>query len=122
MVRAWNIYLSETSGIIAGAIAEEVLNLHIYLENKGKRASLIGRTSERITLGKSLRDIRGGHGKVRLIEGESGIGKSRLVDLLQDFSKAYKVDCYQADDNVGDNNIPFQAWRNIQDGTSASCY
>lgn len=28
-------------GAIAGAVAEEVLNLHIYLENKGKRASLI---------------------------------------------------------------------------------
>ena len=28
-------------GAIAGAIAEEVLNLHIYLENKKKRANLI---------------------------------------------------------------------------------
>ncbi|MGB3861470.1 MAG: hypothetical protein WBE11_13300 [Candidatus Aminicenantaceae bacterium] len=28
-------------GAIAGAVAEEVLNLHIYLENKEKRASLI---------------------------------------------------------------------------------
>ena len=78
-----------------------------------KRTSLIGRTSEKIALGKSLRDIRRGRGKVILIEGESGIGKSRLVDLLQEFSKAYNVNSYSADGNIGDNNVPLQAWQDI---------
>jgi DNA-binding response OmpR family regulator len=78
-----------------------------------KRASLIGRTSERITLGKSLRDIKRGSANVILIEGESGIGKTRLVDLLQEYSKAYNVNYYLADGNVGGSNIPFQSWRNI---------
>jgi class 3 adenylate cyclase/DNA-binding NarL/FixJ family response regulator len=78
-----------------------------------KHANLIGRTNERIILGKYLRDAKYGKGKVVLIEGEAGIGKSRLVELIQEFGKQFEIDTYLGEGNVGESKIPYHAWRNI---------
>jgi DNA-binding response OmpR family regulator/tetratricopeptide (TPR) repeat protein len=78
-----------------------------------KRVGLIGRTSERIALGRALRELKHGMSKVILIEGETGIGKSRLVEITQEFAKEFDVDYYLGDGNSGDKKIPYLAWQDI---------
>ena len=78
-----------------------------------KRVSLIGRISERIALGESLRDLKHGMSKVILIEGETGIGKSRLVEITQEFAEEFDVDYYLGDGNSGDKKTPYLAWQDI---------
>ena len=78
-----------------------------------KRAKFIGRTGDRIALGRILSDVKHGQNKLVLIEGEPGIGKTRLVEVVQEMADKYEIDHYQVDETVGDHNIPFQAWRDI---------
>ncbi len=78
-----------------------------------KRASLIGRSSERILLGKSLSDLKGGRNRVILMEGETGIGKTRLVELLEEFSIDNQVRYFLGDGKTGENKIPYLPWRDI---------
>jgi len=47
-----------------------------------REAGFVGRFAELQTLRALLQDARGGQGRVLLIEGEAGVGKSRLLDEL----------------------------------------
>lgn len=78
-----------------------------------KRAALVGRTSERIALGESLQDLKRGLSSIILIEGETGIGKSRLIEVVQQFSNEFGVDHYLAYGNSSDKKIPYRAWQDI---------
>ncbi len=78
-----------------------------------KKASLIGRMSERILLGKKLRDLKAGSSEVILLEGEPGIGKSRLVELMKEFSQEQKVEYYLGDGKAGEGKVSYLAWREI---------
>jgi DNA-binding response OmpR family regulator/tetratricopeptide (TPR) repeat protein len=78
-----------------------------------KRVDLIGRTSERIKLGEHLSDLKNGTSKIVLIEGESGIGKSRIIDIAQEFAKEFDLNFFLGDGNKGDKRFPFGAWQTI---------
>jgi DNA-binding SARP family transcriptional activator/tetratricopeptide (TPR) repeat protein len=54
------------------------------LLNAAQRIPLVGRTEERSSILRRMEDTLHGRGGVILIEGESGIGKSRLVEELID--------------------------------------
>jgi len=56
------------------------------------RASLIGRTSERIFLGECLRNLRRGVGSVVILEGEAGIGKSRLIEVVKGLAEGLQME------------------------------
>jgi predicted ATPase len=51
-------------------------------ENGGQQNAFIGRTRELYELRAALDDADGGHGRLFLISGEPGIGKTRLADEL----------------------------------------
>jgi class 3 adenylate cyclase/tetratricopeptide (TPR) repeat protein len=75
---------------------------------------LLGREAERAILGRSLTTLQ--HERrstVVLIEGEPGIGKSRLVeDFLQRATDA-GVDCVTSQTDAAEQSPPYQAWRSI---------
>ncbi|UCD98567.1 MAG: response regulator [Chloroflexota bacterium] len=78
-----------------------------------KQVELIGRNPERILLAESIRDIRHGSSKVVLIEGEAGIGKSRLVYLMQEFARGSGVKVCMSDGSSRDKKVPLQPWSEI---------
>jgi DNA-binding CsgD family transcriptional regulator len=54
-------------------------------------AELIGRAAETAALGSALADARSGHGRLVLIEGDAGIGKTRLLDEFTARANAVRV-------------------------------
>ncbi|MBE7473750.1 MAG: hypothetical protein DPW09_38905 [Anaerolineae bacterium] len=75
-------------------------------------APLIGRSTERMLLTGQLQALlRGNAGGAVLIEGEAGIGKSRLVaDLLQQ-AQAQGVTCLIGGGEAIEQSTPYHAWR-----------
>jgi class 3 adenylate cyclase/tetratricopeptide (TPR) repeat protein len=74
---------------------------------------LIGRHEEREILSRALRDLLQGEGKRLLIEGEAGIGKTRLVtDLLEQANVLKVAILFGAGDSI-ERGAPFHAWRKV---------
>jgi class 3 adenylate cyclase/tetratricopeptide (TPR) repeat protein len=75
--------------------------------------SLVGRTRERGLLTERLGSLRSGHGGVLLIEGEAGIGKSRLLDDLVDQAAAQHVRTLIGAADAIRTTTPYHAWRPV---------
>jgi hypothetical protein len=75
--------------------------------------SLIGRTHERGQLAERLAALRGGHGGVLLIEGEAGIGKSRLLDELVAQAAGQPVRTLVGAADAIRTTTPYHAWRGV---------
>lgn len=54
---------------------------------------MVGRAAERMTLADELQKLQRGHSGVIIIEGEAGIGKSRLVAEAVAQAQALNVPC-----------------------------
>ncbi|GIV98385.1 MAG: adenylate/guanylate cyclase domain-containing protein [Herpetosiphonaceae bacterium] len=80
----------------------------------GTKSEMVGRIAERTLLSDELQALlRGGEGRVMIIEGEAGIGKSRLIEEL--IQKANVLGLYTlvgAGDAV-EHATPYFAWRPI---------
>jgi hypothetical protein len=80
---------------------------------------LVGRTAERERLAEQLRMlVQAGNGDPRLasvvvLEGEAGIGKSRLVAELVEQARAAGVRVLAGAGDAIERNTPFYAWREI---------
>ena len=74
---------------------------------------LIGRQAEVATLAASLDEVRAGRSRILLIEGEAGIGKSRLVEelvrLMQERGEAGLLGRGRSIEQ----QTPYRAWRDI---------
>lgn len=80
--------------------------------------ALVGRKDELDALCAALEDAKGGSRRIQLMEGEAGIGKSRLVDELTRVAKADGFTClFGAGDSI-EQHTPYLAWRGI---LSAAC-
>jgi class 3 adenylate cyclase/tetratricopeptide (TPR) repeat protein len=75
--------------------------------------SLVGRTQERKQLAERLAALRGGHGGVLLIEGEAGIGKSRLLDELVAQAAGQPVRTLVGAADAIRTTTPYHAWRGV---------
>jgi len=75
-------------------------------------ATFVGRQRELRTLMDALEQVEAGSGVIWLVGGESGIGKSRLLDEFRAFALTHgaRVMTGQATEGRG---LPFQLWRNI---------
>jgi class 3 adenylate cyclase len=76
-----------------------------------RRVGLIGRTGERVLLRESLEDHLRGASPLLVVEGEAGIGKSRLVDELRDKAEAMGVVTLVVAGDAARRSIPYGAWR-----------
>jgi class 3 adenylate cyclase/tetratricopeptide (TPR) repeat protein len=78
------------------------------------RTSLIGRERERMVIVEQLQTLlRGGAGGVIIIEGEAGIGKSRLVDELLRQCDALQLTTFVGAGDAIEQTTPYHAWRSI---------
>jgi class 3 adenylate cyclase/tetratricopeptide (TPR) repeat protein len=79
----------------------------------GANSQLVGRQSERVTLLNHLQALQQGESSVVVIEGEAGIGKSRLIEDLIEQSRALKVVALLGTGDAIEKATPYQAWRPI---------
>ncbi|HKQ02404.1 MAG TPA: AAA family ATPase, partial [Actinomycetes bacterium] len=75
--------------------------------------SLVGRAQERRLLTGRLAALRAGHGGVLFIEGEAGIGKSRLVDELVIQAAGQPVRMLVGAADAIRTTTPYHAWRGV---------
>ena len=75
--------------------------------------SLVGRAHERGLLTERLAALRGGKGGVLLIEGEAGIGKSRLVEDLVAQAAGHPVRTLVGAADAIRTTTPYHAWRGV---------
>ena len=73
-------------------------------------APLIGRDEERTRLLAALEQTAEGHGRVVLLGGESGVGKSRLLDELRTAALVRGVSAATGQ-AVSEGGAPYQLWR-----------
>ena len=75
-------------------------------------AEFVGRESEFEQLSKALSDAKAGHGDIVLVSGESGVGKSRLLDELRTHALVQGAVVLQGQ-SIDQGQKPFQVWRDV---------
>jgi class 3 adenylate cyclase/tetratricopeptide (TPR) repeat protein len=75
--------------------------------------SLVGRGRERRLLAERLVALRQGRGGIVLLEGEAGIGKSRLVDALVEQASGDQVRILIGAADAVRSTTPYHAWRPV---------
>ena len=91
-------------------IFQPLRRLHASTRTAGR---LVGRLSERAILAEGLESLHAGQGSIVIVEGEAGIGKSRLVeDLLQNASRQNLMLLVGAGDAI-EKSASYHAWRPI---------
>jgi class 3 adenylate cyclase/tetratricopeptide (TPR) repeat protein len=74
---------------------------------------IVGRTSERLALALRLERVAGGGRAAVLIEGEAGIGKSRLAAEVLRICKARRIRHFTAVGSAVDQASAYHAWRPV---------
>jgi hypothetical protein len=80
---------------------------------RARGAPLVGRTHERDLLNERLIALRDGQGGTILIQGDAGIGKSRLVDELVDQAAGEGVRTLVGAADAIRSTTPYHAWRPV---------
>ena len=79
----------------------------------GRSSAMVGRSAESDELANTLTALLDGHGEVIVIEGEAGIGKSRLVEhLIAEASSRGVRSLFGAGDAI-ETASPYRAWRPV---------
>jgi len=83
-------------------------------QKRGKASGvLVGRQTEVARLAACLDEVRAGHGRILLIEGEAGIGKSRLVEELGRLMQERGIAGLMGMGQSIEQQTPYRAWRDI---------
>jgi len=75
--------------------------------------ALVGREDELDLLRSALEGSLSGHRSICLIEGEAGIGKSRLVDELLSVARSRGANCLLGFGDSIEQHAPYHAWQEI---------
>ncbi len=75
--------------------------------------AIVGRSSERAALDDKLAALQRGESSVVVIEGEAGIGKSRLVEELHQQAMEHHVRALFGAGDAIEQSTPYQAWRTM---------
>lgn len=89
---------------------ENTLDTAVTRESFLQAAHFVGRQEEYGTLSQALSDARNGRGSTWLVGGESGVGKSRLLDELRTLALVNGVLVLRGQ-AVSDGGSPYQMWR-----------
>lgn len=77
-----------------------------------KAAKFVGRRAELSQLSGFINQAKAGKGSICLVGGESGVGKSRLLDELRVYSKVSDVEVLRGKAVEG-AGLPYQVWRDV---------
>jgi predicted ATPase/class 3 adenylate cyclase len=77
------------------------------------QTQMVGRTVERMILADELQKLQRGHSGVVIIEGEAGIGKSRLVAEALTQAQAMSLPCLLGAGDAIEKSSPYHAWQPI---------
>lgn len=78
-----------------------------------ERARIVGRMEERVRLRQRIEHFLHGEGGVLFLEGDAGIGKSRLLQEVAEHLANMKVKTFQISGNLAERSTPFIAWRDF---------
>jgi predicted ATPase/class 3 adenylate cyclase len=78
-----------------------------------QQTEIIGRRTEIALLEKLLDDVQSGAPRVLIIEGEAGIGKSRLVDELKRLTRERGLTGLVGNGQSIEQQTPYRAWRDV---------
>ncbi|GMV38501.1 MAG: hypothetical protein AMXMBFR64_02170 [Myxococcales bacterium] len=73
----------------------------------------VGRAQERAMLAAALGALTAGEGRALLLEGETGLGKSRLVEDFAEQARALGVLCLLGAADSMEQGTPYYAWRSV---------
>lgn len=76
-------------------------------------AAIVGREPERAIIAERLDRLAAGGGSILTIEGDAGIGKSRLVDDLLDQARERQIATVVGTADAVEQTTPYHAWRQI---------
>jgi class 3 adenylate cyclase/tetratricopeptide (TPR) repeat protein len=74
---------------------------------------MVGREAERAVLSEQLRDLQAGQSGCCIVDGEAGIGKTRLVDDLREQAQALGVVTLVGAGDAVEHTTAYYAWRSI---------
>ena len=77
---------------------------------------LVGRRAELGVIRKALKDVEAGARRILLIEGEAGIGKSRLVEELRRLASGGGFVCLIGAADSIEQHTPYRVWRTLLRG------
>ena len=76
------------------------------------RTVIVGRAAEQKLLSERLRVLsEQGVGSVVLIEGEAGMGKSRLVDFVLERAQGWEIGCWRGKGDAIEQATPYHIWQ-----------
>jgi adenylate cyclase len=78
-----------------------------------RQVALLGRTSERVVLRQCLERVQHGSSSIVLVEGEAGIGKSRLVSEAKARAEAMGIPVLSLAAQSAEKSTPYHAWREV---------
>ncbi|MBL8057878.1 MAG: AAA family ATPase [Anaerolineales bacterium] len=76
-------------------------------------APMVGRTAERMALANRLQVLLGGQGGLVVVEGEAGLGKSRLVEDLLEQAQTLGIESLAGAGDSIEHLTPYHAWRPV---------
>jgi class 3 adenylate cyclase/tetratricopeptide (TPR) repeat protein len=84
------------------------------VDRQATRTSMVGRAEERAIIAEQLQALRDNHqGNIIIIEGEAGIGKSRLVEHLLSQARTQGLNTLIGAGSAVEKSTPYYAWRPI---------
>lgn len=75
--------------------------------------AMVGRSAEIAVLDRVLDEVQDGMSRVLLIEGEAGIGKSHLVEMLKDAARERGLSGLSGNGQSIEQQTPYRAWRDV---------
>ncbi|MDA0266969.1 MAG: AAA family ATPase, partial [Cyanobacteria bacterium] len=108
--RPISVYRPNETWTLSHALQMQVLSTQSY---GLPQAEMVGRRAQQQILANQLRDLQQGQGSVVLIEGEPGIGKSRLLTAFLQFSQASKVRLLAGAGIAIVKHKPYHAWCSV---------
>jgi class 3 adenylate cyclase/tetratricopeptide (TPR) repeat protein len=83
-------------------------------QSSRSQVDLVGRAAEQAALAEQIQALlRGGQGGVALIEGEAGMGKSRLIEAARDLAASLRIGVLPGEGDPMEQATPYYAWRGV---------
>ena len=82
-------------------------------ETLGNKGELVGRRAEIAVVEKTLDQVTHGATRILIIEGEAGIGKSRLVDEVKRLTREHGITWLIGNGQSIEQQTPYRVWRDI---------